>query len=85
MREAIPPLPQYAFMAWCLVKAQGQLYLCFTFILLYCACKRNWSSLLSTSRVPPNGYVATDAHQVQMLFRTEWDDELRIAILKDKV
>jgi hypothetical protein len=25
---AIPPLPQYAFMAWCLVKkAQGQLYL----------------------------------------------------------
>jgi hypothetical protein len=27
MREAIPPLPQYAFMAWCSVKAQGQLYL----------------------------------------------------------
>jgi hypothetical protein len=27
MRGAIPPLPQYAFMAWCLVKAQGQLYL----------------------------------------------------------
>jgi len=25
MRGAIPPLPQYAFMAWCLVKAQGQL------------------------------------------------------------
>jgi hypothetical protein len=24
--EAIPPLPQYAFMAWCPVKAQGQLY-----------------------------------------------------------
>jgi len=24
---AIPPLPQYAFMAWCSVKAQGQLYL----------------------------------------------------------
>jgi len=23
---AIHPLPQYAFMAWCLVKAQGQLY-----------------------------------------------------------
>jgi hypothetical protein len=28
---AIPPLPQYAFMEWCLVKAQGQLYL-----YLYC-------------------------------------------------
>jgi hypothetical protein len=27
MREAIPPLPQYAFMAMCSVKAQGQLYL----------------------------------------------------------
>jgi hypothetical protein len=27
MNGAIPPLHQYAFMAWCLVKAQGQLYL----------------------------------------------------------
>jgi hypothetical protein len=27
MSGAIPPLPQYAFMAWCLAKAQGQLYL----------------------------------------------------------
>jgi len=27
MSRAIPPLPQYAFMAWCSVKAQGQLYL----------------------------------------------------------
>jgi hypothetical protein len=27
MRRAIPPLPQYAFMAWCPVEAQGQLYL----------------------------------------------------------
>jgi hypothetical protein len=27
MSEAIPPLPQYAFIALCLVKAQGQLYL----------------------------------------------------------
>jgi len=29
MSGAIHPLPQYAFMAWCLVKAQGQLYLYF--------------------------------------------------------
>jgi hypothetical protein len=30
MRGAIPPLSQYVFMAWCSVKAQGQLYLsCF--------------------------------------------------------
>jgi hypothetical protein len=27
MRGAIPPLPQYAFMAWCSFEAQGQLYL----------------------------------------------------------
>jgi len=27
MCGAIPPLPQYAFKAWCSVKAQGQLYL----------------------------------------------------------
>jgi hypothetical protein len=27
MSGTIPSLPQYAFMAWCLVKAQGQLYL----------------------------------------------------------
>jgi hypothetical protein len=27
MSGAIPPLPQYAFLAWCSVKAQGQLYL----------------------------------------------------------
>jgi hypothetical protein len=26
MSGATPPLPQYAFMAWCSVKAQGQLY-----------------------------------------------------------
>jgi len=26
MHGAIFPLPQYAFMAWCSVKAQGQLY-----------------------------------------------------------
>jgi hypothetical protein len=27
MRGAISPLPQYTFMAWCSVKAQGQFYL----------------------------------------------------------
>jgi len=33
MSGAIPPLPQYAFMVWCSVKAQGQLYI---FTLLVC-------------------------------------------------
>jgi hypothetical protein len=27
MRGDIPSLPQYTFMAWCSVKAQGKLYL----------------------------------------------------------
>jgi len=27
MSGVIPPLPQYTFVVWCLVKAQGQLYL----------------------------------------------------------
>jgi hypothetical protein len=27
MSGAVPPLPQYTFMPWCSVKAQGQLYL----------------------------------------------------------
>jgi hypothetical protein len=32
MSGTIPPLPQYALMAWCSVKAQGQLYLCLAVI-----------------------------------------------------
>jgi len=32
MSGAIPALPQYAFMAWCSVKAQGQLYIYFTLL-----------------------------------------------------
>jgi len=35
MSGAIPLLPQYAFMALCLVKAQGQLYLLFNFLCHY--------------------------------------------------
>jgi len=30
MRGDIPTLPRYAFMAWCSVKAQGQIYLYLT-------------------------------------------------------
>jgi hypothetical protein len=35
MGGAIYPLPQYAFMAWCSVKTQRQLYLTFTLIRLF--------------------------------------------------
>jgi hypothetical protein len=34
MSGAITPFPQYAFMAWCPVKAQGQLYLYLLLLLL---------------------------------------------------
>jgi hypothetical protein len=34
MSGAIPSLPQYAFMAWCSVKAQGQHYLYLYLLLL---------------------------------------------------
>jgi hypothetical protein len=35
MRGDILPLPQYAFMVWCSVKAQGQLYLNFIYRYIY--------------------------------------------------
>jgi hypothetical protein len=47
MREAIPPLLQYAFMAWCSVKAQGQLYFYITFTL---ARPKEVSSVLTVAR-----------------------------------
>jgi len=50
MRGDKPPLPQDAFMGWCSVKAQGQLYLTYThkFVLVlndvpqYYAMKTYW-------------------------------------------
>jgi len=36
MNGTIPPLPQYAFMAWCSAKAQGKLCLYDTSIVMGC-------------------------------------------------
>jgi hypothetical protein len=52
MSGAIPPLPQYPFMAWCSVKAQGQLYLylyvqCITYYVLYRAATALYSMFSS--------------------------------------
>jgi hypothetical protein len=44
MRGDIPPLPQYVFMAWCSVKAQGQLYLLPFF---YCTADMHFNCYLS--------------------------------------
>jgi hypothetical protein len=41
MSGAKPPLPQYAFMAWCLVKAQGQLYLYHISEIRYAKCRKD--------------------------------------------
>jgi hypothetical protein len=38
MSGAIPPLPQYAFMAWCSVEARGQIYICLYLIIFLSFC-----------------------------------------------
>jgi hypothetical protein len=51
MSRVIPPLPQFAFMAWCSVKAQGQLY-------LYHAMKAFWGSAGMAPLIPrPRHYM----------------------------
>jgi hypothetical protein len=47
MSGAIPPLPQYTFMAWCLVKAQRQL-------LEVCLC----NTLVTNSRALAGNYMS---------------------------
>jgi hypothetical protein len=41
MREAVPPLPQYVFMAWCLVKQRDN----FTFNILSQGNRVGWCGL----------------------------------------
>jgi hypothetical protein len=50
MSGATPPLPQYALMAWCSVKAQGQLYIYLlpTIIHVYEGSKVNYSVQLAS-------------------------------------
>jgi hypothetical protein len=65
MSAAISPLPQSAFMAWCSVKAQGQLYLTFTFYPLF----TQYSSavlpgVLPRRRSQSQSYFATDGQSV---------------------
>jgi hypothetical protein len=37
MREAVPPLPRYTFMAWCSLKAQGHYCNCEGYVVPYAA------------------------------------------------
>jgi hypothetical protein len=53
MSGAILPLPQYAFMVWCSVKAQGQLYLLpFTFYEFLLTTWRQSSGIMGTVFFP---------------------------------
>jgi hypothetical protein len=53
MSGAINPLTQYAFVAWCLVKAQGQLY-------LYITIQRHNSEELDINQNRNNNYKHLD-------------------------
>jgi hypothetical protein len=63
MSGAIPPLPQYAFMAWCSVKAQVQLYL-YLYIRKLC-----WKIIIWNCRNTLN--VMKAAHYKQTNFRKQ--------------
>jgi hypothetical protein len=54
MRGNIPPLPQYACMAWCSVKAQGRFYLYVYLLQLH----ENWNRTLSRSQARTVHYSA---------------------------
>jgi hypothetical protein len=51
MRGAIPPLPQYACVAWCSVKAQGQLYLSFSHVCIHLSRLKCFTSLHATNEI----------------------------------
>jgi hypothetical protein len=68
MSGAIHPLPQCAFMVWCLIKAQGQLYfLPFTSMLKFCV--KSTSPLTASNKelqvclpVRPKGFVFSEGY-----------------------
>jgi hypothetical protein len=68
MRGAIPPLPQYAFMAWCLVKTQGQLHLYFTIFTLLNECgTADSDTVCSKHRIVCVCHRRRDAGQVRFM------------------
>jgi hypothetical protein len=54
MSGAMPPLPQYAFMAWCLVEAQGQLYLYLQYPEIFVPLGQTLFLVTAMSRSEPN-------------------------------
>jgi hypothetical protein len=52
IRGAIHPLPQYAFMAWCSVRAQGQLYIFLVTVQQLAMIWKHSSALDCTCKIP---------------------------------
>jgi hypothetical protein len=72
MSGAIPPLPQYAFMAWYSVKAQGKLYLYLTQLEdlgVYGKIILDWIFGKSGGKVW-TGHLAQDRNQCRVLVNT---------------
>jgi hypothetical protein len=67
MNGTIHPLPQYAFMAWCLVKAQGQLYL-FYLLLLYVGNRGSSVSIETRLRVGRQGFNSRKGQRWDFFF-----------------
>jgi hypothetical protein len=68
MSGAIPPLPQYAFMVWCLVKAQGQIYF-YLFLpdwVFYELCKLHNVYKMSKD------VINSESEQAESLIRDTW-------------
>jgi hypothetical protein len=70
MRRAVPPLPQYVFMTWCLVKHRDN----FTFTLFYTLCDNKTNIQVSTYGVfvgKPEGKRPLERP------RRRWKDNIR--------
>jgi len=75
MRGAVPPLSKYAFMGWCPVKAQGQLYL---FTLVTYPDKSNQRYILFSVAL-----ISKDFHPVNIKKRSNKRNECRLFHVQD--
>jgi len=67
MRGSIPTLPQYAFMAWCSVKEQRQLYIYLTL------CCRKWEKPLKvTGNRTSTGFSVVTFWMVNKIWQRSW-------------
>jgi hypothetical protein len=73
MRGDKPPLPQYAFIGRCSVKAQGQLYLCFYLYYTLSLCCISIKLVTRPNRIQPNcTYLSFHVRFPLSLFKEIW-------------